>query len=166
MGHGSGDRHQLTKSREKKTFRKNLKMETRSKKRKNSGSNGGSGKKIKEESQSLLVRQETKIMDLPDEILLEIMSYLTTNDVVENVAKVSTKFQRLSDDEILIAKIKLNDEEEEAEEEEEDDEYHFDGYDCSGCTCTCSKCRADWSFDEDDWFLNPLGSSDEEDDDE
>ena len=31
---------------------------------------------------------------------------------------------------------------------------------------TCSKCRADWSFDEDDWFLNQLGSSDEEDDDE
>ena len=141
-------------------------METRSKKRKNSGSNGGSGKKIKEESQSLLVCQETKIMDLPDEILLEIMSYLTTNDVVENVAKVSTKFQRLSEDEILIEKIKLNDEEEEAEEEEEDDEYYFDGYDCSGCTCTCSKCRADWSFDEDDWFLNQLGSSDEEDDDE
>ena len=125
-------------------------METRSKKRKNSGSNGGSGKKIKEESQSLLVRQETKIMDLPDEILLEIMSYLTTNDVVENVAKVSTKFQRLSEDEILIAKIKLNDEEEEAEEEEEDDEYHFDGYDCSGCTCTCT-CTCTWL---DDWFLN------------
>ena len=142
-------------------------METRSKKRKNSGSNGGSGKKIKEESQSLLVRQETKIMDLPDEILLEIMSYLTTNDVVENVAKVSTKFQRLSEDEILIAKIKLNDEEEEAEEEEEDNEYHLDGYVWySGCTCACSKCRADWSFDEDDWFLNQLGSSDEEDDDE
>ena len=125
-------------------------METRSKKRKNSGSNGGSGKKIKEESQSLLVRQETKIMDLPDEILLEIMSYLTTNDVVENVAKVSTKFQRLSEDEILIAKIKLNDEEEEAEEEEEDDEYHFNGYDCSGCTCTCT-CTCTWL---DDWFLN------------
>ena len=34
-------------------------METRSKKRKNLGSNGGSGKKIKEESQSLLVRQES-----------------------------------------------------------------------------------------------------------
>ena len=125
-------------------------METRSKKRKNSGSNGGSGKKIKEESQSLLVRQETKIMDLPDEILLEIMSYLTTNDVVENVAKVSTKFQRLSEDEILITKIKLNDEEEEAEEEEEDDEYHFNGYDCSGCTCTCT-CTCTWL---DDWFLN------------
>merc|ERR1712020_763173 len=137
MGHGSGDRHQLTKSREKKTFRKNLKMETRSKKRKNSGSNGGSGKKIKEESQSLLVRQETKIMDLPDEILLEIMSYLTTNDVVENVAKVSTKFQRLSEDEILIAKIKLNDEEEEAEEEEKNDEYHR-------YIIIKNKCRADW----------------------
>ena len=134
-------------------------METRSKKRKNSGSNGGSGKKIKEESQSLLVRQETKIMDLPDEILLEIMSYLTTNDVVENVAKVSTKFQQLSEDEILIAKIKLNDEEEEeeAEEEEEDDEHHFDGYDCSGCTCTCSKCQADWSSDEEVEFRAYFG---------
>ena len=145
-------------------------METRSKKRKNSGSNGGSGKKIKEESQSLLVRQETKIMDLPDEILLEIMSYLTTNDVVENVAKVSTKFQRLSEDEILIELIKMNDEEEEeeeeeeAEEEEEDDEdYGYDledefyGYDwddedygCRGCYaraflghCTCSGSEED-----------------------
>ena len=143
-------------------------METRSKKRKNSGSNGGSGKKIKEESQSLLVRQETKIMDLPDEILLEIMSYLTTNDVVENLAKVSTKFKQLSEDEILIEKIKLNDEEEEeeeeAEEEEEDDEdYGYDledefyGYDwddedygCRGCYaraflghCTCSGSEED-----------------------
>ena len=133
-------------------------METRSKKRKNSGSNGGSGKKIKEESLSLLVCQECKIMDLPDEILLEIMSYLTTNDVVENVAKVSTKFQRLSEDEILIAKIKLNDEEEEAEEEEEDDEDHFDGYDCDGCTCTCSKCQADWSSDEEAEFIAYFGS--------
>ena len=134
-------------------------METRSKKRKNSGSNGGSGKKIKEESQSLLVRQECKIMDLPDEILLEIMSYLTTNDVVENVAKVSTKFQQLSEDEILIAKIKLNDEEEEeAEEEEEDDEHHFDGYDCGGCTCTCSKCQADWSSDEEAEFIAYFGA--------
>ena len=138
-------------------------METRSKKRKNLGSNGGSGKKIKEESQSLLVRQECKIMDLPDEILLEIMSYLTTNDVVENVAKVSTKFQRLSEDEILIAKIKLNDEEEEAEEEEEDDEYHFDGYDCSGCTCTCSKCQADWSSDEEAEFRAYFGGESADD---
>ena len=140
-------------------------METRSKKRKNSGSNGGSGKKIKEESQSLLVRQECKIMDLPDEILLEIMSYLTTNDVVENVAKVSTKFQQLSEDEILIAKIKLNDEEEEeeAEEEEEDDEHHFDGYDCSGCTCTCSKCQADWSSDEEAEFRAYFGGESADD---
>ena len=138
-------------------------METRSKKRKNSGSNGGSGKKIKEESQSLLVRQETKIMDLPDEILLEIMSYLTTNDVVENVAKVSTKFQQLSEDEILIAKIKLNDEEEEAEEEEEDDEHHFDGYDCGGCTCTCSKCQADWSSDEEAEFRAYFGGESADD---
>ena len=152
-------------------------METRSKKRKNSGSNGESGKKIKEESQTLLVRQETKIMDLPDEILLEIMSYLTTNDVVENLAKVSTKFKQLSEDEILIEKIKLNDEEEEeeeAEEEEEDDEdYGYDledefyGYDwddedygcrtnsgCRGCYaraflghCTCSGSEED----DDEW---------------
>ena len=133
-------------------------METRSKKRKNLGSNGGSGKKIKEESQSLLVRQESKIMDLPDEILLEILSYLTTNDVVENVAKVSTKFLRLSEDEILIAKIKLNDaEEEEAEEEEEDDEYSDN--ECSDCICDHN-----WSHWSDHDCSDCFDSSDDDDD--
>ena len=66
--------------------------------------------------------QDGPIMDLSDEILLEleleleflleIMSYLTKNDVEENFAKVSTKFQRLSEDKILIAKIKKKKEEE------------------------------------------------------
>ena len=67
--------------------------------------------------------QDGPIMDLSDEILLEleleleflleIMSYLTKNDVDEkNVAKVSTRFQRLSEDKILIAKIKKKKEEE------------------------------------------------------
>ena len=66
--------------------------------------------------------QDGPIMDLSDEILLEleleleflleIMSYLTKNDVEENFAKVSTRFQRLSEDKILIAKMKKKKEEE------------------------------------------------------
>ena len=66
--------------------------------------------------------QDGPIMDLSDEILLEleleleflleIMSYLTKNDVEQNFAKVSTRFQRLSEDKILIAKMKKKKEEE------------------------------------------------------
>ena len=68
--------------------------------------------------------------------LLHVISgpgYLTTNDVVENVAQVSTKFQQLSEDEILIA---IFEEEEEEAEEEEEDVFYL----APTCFCGCTRC--------------------------
>ena len=45
------------------------------------------------------------IMELPDECLLEIMSYLSNYDILKNVAGVSKKFHKLSQDQHLIRKI-------------------------------------------------------------
>ena len=44
---------------------------------------------------------------LPDEVLLKILSYLSTYDVVRNVARVSKNFKKLSEDPFLIRKIEL-----------------------------------------------------------
>ena len=49
-----------------------------------------------------------KFMELiPDEILLEIMGYLSTKDILKNLAQVSKRFHRLSKDPQLITKIEL-----------------------------------------------------------
>ena len=48
---------------------------------------------------------ETK---LPDEILLKILGYLSSSDVLRNVARVSKKFKKLSEDPFLIRKIELH----------------------------------------------------------
>ena len=55
---------------------------------------------------------ETKIKnilvpELPNEIWLEIMSYLSTYDVLRNVAQVSKRFHKLSEDPHLIRKIEV-----------------------------------------------------------
>ena len=44
---------------------------------------------------------------LPDEILLKIMGYLSNKDVLKNLAQVSKRFHRLSKDTQLITKIEL-----------------------------------------------------------
>ena len=53
---------------------------------------------------------ETKIKnipELPNEIWLEIMSYLSTYDVLRNVAQVSKRFHKLSEDPHLIRKVEV-----------------------------------------------------------
>ena len=47
------------------------------------------------------------VPELPNEIWLEIMSYLSTFDVLRNVAKVSKKFHKFSEDPHLIRKIEV-----------------------------------------------------------
>ena len=56
---------------------------------------------------------ETKIKNIlipyiPDEPLLEIMSYLSTYDVLKNVARVSKRFHKLSKDSHVIRKIEVD----------------------------------------------------------
>lgn len=46
--------------------------------------------------------------ELPDEILLKIFGYMSTYDVLRNVARVSTKFKKLSVDPFLIRKIEIH----------------------------------------------------------
>ena len=52
--------------------------------------------------------QSILVPDLPNEIWLKIMSYLSTFDLLRNVAQVSKKFNQLSKDPYLIRKIQLN----------------------------------------------------------
>ena len=47
------------------------------------------------------------VPELPNEIWLEIMSYLSTFDVLRNVAQVSKKFHKFSEDPHLIRKIEV-----------------------------------------------------------
>merc|ERR1712141_627410 len=48
------------------------------------------------------------ILDLPNEILWKIMGYLSNHDILRNVAQVSKKFQKLTQDPFLIRKIEVN----------------------------------------------------------
>ena len=59
------------------------------------------------------------IVELPDESLLEIMSYLSNYDVLRNVAGVSKKFHKLSQDQHLIRKIEVDSESWPINQEEE-----------------------------------------------
>ena len=52
--------------------------------------------------------QSILVPDLPNEIWLKIMSYLSTFDLLRNVAQVSKTFHQLSKDPYLIRKIQLN----------------------------------------------------------
>ena len=47
------------------------------------------------------------VPELPNEIWLEIMSYLSTFDVLRNVAQVSKKFHKFSEDPHVIRKIEV-----------------------------------------------------------
>ena len=47
------------------------------------------------------------MLPLPDEIYLKIFSYLSTNDILENVARVCQEFYRLSKDTQLIKEIQF-----------------------------------------------------------
>ena len=48
------------------------------------------------------------IMELPNECLLEIMSYLSTYDILRNMAGVSKNFHKLSQNPLLIRKIEVD----------------------------------------------------------
>ena len=52
--------------------------------------------------------EKTKL-PLPDEVYLKIFSYLCTNDILENVARVCQEFYRLSKDTQLIKEIRFED---------------------------------------------------------
>ena len=75
-----------------------------------------------------VVKVEAKAMDsknknifeLPDEILMKIMGYLSTYDLLRIVAQVSKKFQEISRDPFLIKSIKLRPQLEDLTEEEEE----------------------------------------------
>ena len=51
---------------------------------------------------------EKQLLELPNEIWLEIMSYLSTSDVLINVAQVSKRFHELSEDPNVIRKIEVD----------------------------------------------------------
>ena len=60
-----------------------------------------------------LIAKETKIKnvpipELPNETWLEIMSYLSTFDVLRNIARVSKRFHKLSEDPHVIQKIEVD----------------------------------------------------------
>ena len=75
-----------------------------------------------------MVKVEAKAMDsknknifeLPDEILMKIMGYLSTYDLLRIVAQVSKKFQEISRDPFLIKSIELRPQLEDLTEEEEE----------------------------------------------
>ena len=48
------------------------------------------------------------IPELPNEIWLEIISYLSTYDILRNVAQVSKRFHKLSEDPHVIRNIEVN----------------------------------------------------------
>ena len=52
--------------------------------------------------------QFENLLQLPDEILLKIMGFLSNKDVLKNLAQVSKRFHRLSKDPHLIKRIVLN----------------------------------------------------------
>ena len=49
-----------------------------------------------------VMKSETNLADLPPEILLKIMENLSTKDILRNVARVSRKFHKISQDRFLI----------------------------------------------------------------
>ena len=50
---------------------------------------------------------DTKVTDLPDEVLLNVFGYLSTHEVLKHIALVCKHFQRLSKDSSLIKEIYL-----------------------------------------------------------
>ena len=48
------------------------------------------------------------IFDIPDEILVKILGYLSNHDILRNVAQVSKQFRKLTQDQFLIRKIDVD----------------------------------------------------------
>ena len=59
-----------------------------------------------------VMKSEINLPDLPDEIWLKILEYLSTKDILRNVAIVSRKFHQISQDPFLIKRIELKSNEE------------------------------------------------------
>ena len=65
-------------------------------------------RKIEDVTTSLNGLAVENITELPNEILLEIFGYLSTKDILRNVARVSKKFHKLTQDQFLFRKIEVN----------------------------------------------------------
>ena len=109
-----------------------------------------------------VIAMESKIknlLELPYEILLEILGYLSTYDLLRIVPPVSKKFQQISRDPFLIKSIKLKPQLEDLTDEEE--EKYF--YDFSGVVRRSEKLKF-FSLNFIGWderkFLNILQSVD------
>ena len=120
------------------------------------------GSTLKEHSPVAVIAMESKIknlLELPYEILLEILGYLSTYDLLRIVPPVSKKFQQISRDPFLIKSIKLKPQLEDLTDEEE--EKYF--YDFSGVVRRSEKLKF-FSLNFIGWderkFLNILQSVD------
>ena len=65
-------------------------------------------RQVIEKPKAQIQQLEKQLLELPNEILLEIMSYLSTSDVLINVAQVSKRFHELSEDPNVIRKIEVD----------------------------------------------------------
>ena len=64
-------------------------------------------KQLKNSESSATETKIKKVPELPDEIWLKIMSYLSTYDMLRNVAQISKRFHKLSEDPHVIRKIEV-----------------------------------------------------------
>ena len=78
------------------------------------------GKKAREETNAIDRKNENIFELLPDEILMKILGYLSTYDLLRILAPVSKKFWKISQDPFLIKSIKLRAQLEDLTEKEEE----------------------------------------------
>ena len=78
------------------------------------------GKKAREETNAIDRKNENIFELLPDEILMKIVGYLSTYDLLRILAPVSKKFWKISQDPFLIKSIKLRAQLEDLTEKEEE----------------------------------------------
>ena len=78
------------------------------------------GKKAREETNAIDRKNENIFELLPDEILMKIVGYLSTYDLLRILAPVSKKFWKMSQDPFLIKSIKLRAQLEDLTEKEEE----------------------------------------------
>ena len=78
------------------------------------------GKKAREETNAIDRKNENIFEVLPDEILMKIVGYLSTYDLLRILAPVSKKFWKMSQDPFLIKSIKLRAQLEDLTEKEEE----------------------------------------------
>ena len=62
-------------------------------------------KRLKMTEEKLENKRNCTILALPDEVLLKILSYLSTYDILKRVAFVCRDFERLSKDPLLINEL-------------------------------------------------------------